>query len=429
MSKKKVAINFLLRDKKSIVPLIVSMAVTYAAIFLIFNICFLEELQAGNSVENFKIGVVIMGTITLVAYLAWYMNIVSMKGRRKEIGVELISGISRFDALGLSVTQLYFISGIAVLLGAAGFLVLTPLANFIVELIIGVDIKIFSLSMAGLGTAAVVIGIQLLFVFFVNGGKSYRYEIVDLFQAEKYERAFNTKSLEIGIIAILSLLAMCSVFVIIPYALMGNSGKVEEIMAIIDNISTGGLIVFILCGLPYFIELGIKKKYKFDHKKLIIAKSVKDLVTSSIFLVVGFAFIRFVVASTFIFAQQSKKTLAIGLIGASLMLIIAVIAYVYKLVFELERRMEGIKTLKQLGYRQEELKMIINKELFMYFIFVAGIPLIQSIIFLYGLQVQGIISIMVVLGYCGAYALAVTIGYVISLKIYNNKLSQIKIHN
>ncbi|MGL5633522.1 MAG: hypothetical protein ACRDDL_00355 [Sarcina sp.] len=429
MSRKKVAINFLLRDKKSIVPLIVSMAVTYTAIFLIFNVCFLDELQAGSSIENFKIGVVIMGTITLVAYLAWYMNIVSMKGRRKEIGVELISGVSRFDALGLSVTQLYFISGIAIVLGAVGFVILTPLVNFIVEMIVGSDIKIFSLSMMGMGTAGLVIAIQLLFVFFVNGGKSYRYEIIDLFKAEKYERAFNTKSFEIGIIAVLSLLAMGSILVIIPYGIMGNIEKISEFMAAIDNVSTGGLIIFILCGLPYFIELGIKKKYRFDYKKLIIAKSVKDLVTSSIFLVLGFAFIRFVVASTFIFAEQSKKTLAIGVIGASLMLIIAVIAYIYKLVFELEKRMEGINTLDQLGYRHEELKLIINKELFLYFIFVAVIPLIQSAIFLYGLQVQGIISTMVVFGFCGAYALLVTIGYIISIKIYNDKLKKLKVCN
>ncbi|MGL5823066.1 MAG: hypothetical protein ACRCYE_15790 [Sarcina sp.] len=429
MSRRKVAINFLLRDKKSIVPLIVSMAVTYTAIFLIFNVCFLDELQAGSSIENFKIGVVIMGTITLVAYLAWYMNIVSMKGRRKEIGVELISGVSRFDALGLSVTQLYFISGIAIVLGAVGFVILTPLVNFIVEMIVGSDIKIFSLSMMGVGTAGLVIAIQLLFVFFVNGGKSYRYEIIDLFKAEKYERAFNTKSFEVGIIAILSLLAMCSILVIIPYGIMGNIEKISEFMAAIDNVSTGGLIIFILCGLPYFIELGIKKKYRFDYKKLIIAKSVKDLVTSSIFLVLGFAFIKFVVASTFIFAEQSKKTLAIGVIGASLMLIIAVIAYIYKLVFELEKRMEGINTLDQLGYRREELKLIINKELFLYFIFVAVIPLIQSAIFLYGLQVQGIISTMVVFGFCGAYALLVTIGYIISIKIYNDKLKKLKVCN
>ncbi|MGL4739443.1 MAG: hypothetical protein ACRC41_01350 [Sarcina sp.] len=429
MGRKKIAVNFLLRDKKAIVPLIISMAVTYTAIFLIFNVCFLDELQAGNSVENFKIGVVIMGTITLVAYLAWYMNVVSMKGRRKEIGVELISGVSRFDALALSVTQLYFISGVAIIIGALGFLILIPLVNFIVEMIIGTDIKIFSLSMTGIGTACLVIGIQLLFVFFVNGGKAYRYEIIELFKAEKYEKAFNTKSLEIGIIAIVSLVAMCSILVIIPYAILGNSGKVEEILAIIDNISTGGLIIFFLCGLPYFIELGIKRKYRFDAKKLIIAKSVKDLVTSSIFLILGFAFIRFVVASTFVFAQQSKKTLAIGVIGASLMLIIAVIAYVYKLVFELEKRMAGIKTLKQLGYRYEELKEIISKELFLYFIFVAGIPLIQSIIFLYGLKAQGIISIAVVLGFCGAYALLVIIGYVISVKIYNSKLAELKNHN
>lgn len=412
------AMKLIIRDKKSVFYLILSTTICYLSLFTLFNTTYLNDINGANMQESFVLGATILTVAFISGYVSWYINIVSMKARRKEIAIQSVSGVTRLGILKISFMQLFVISAISIVLAFTLSLITTPLIIGIVYGIIGSLPPSFLVSIEAIAVTFVIIGLQFIFVFFYNGGMAYRNETIDLFGKEKSLSILKFKPSKI--LAILSVIL--SLGAILGIFLPRVSSSLEAASALVsslDNLSIIGVVGVFKFTLPCIIDFIIDRYYKYDKKKIILLKNIKSNLDNSIFLVIAYILIRFLTSVVLSNKSELESTFALGVIGLIIILIITTVALVYKVASEAFKNKKTCKTMFMLGYKIEEIKSILKIEIVCFCILIVSLPFIQLLIsYLVKLSFGGGLGVYDII-YLFSYIIMGIIGNIISYYVYS----------
>ncbi|MGL5067665.1 MAG: hypothetical protein ACRC6T_07535 [Sarcina sp.] len=410
MGANKLALKFLVRDKKSMFYLIASMVVGYTALFTLFNIYYSGTMQTDTD-GALEAGIIILAVIFLIGYMGWFINETSLATRRKEMAIQLLGGISRPRAMRLAWMQSVVLSIIAIIIAFFTSAAITPIICMLVFNVVGLDYIGVKVSMEGAFISVAVILIQLVAVFLNNGGLCYRNEIVGIIKmADKDEvpKIEPKKSL-----AILSVIACILPIGGLVMKLVGATEIDYTIfMDFANYVTIFGLAGLGTYGIPYFIDEIIRKYFKHHKEHTITLKNLKYIVIKSIPLYIGYVLIR-VLSIMVIGSTHNAKVFAIGTISLNMITIIITVALIYRVVFTALKRRSDFKVMLCLGYKKDAITRIIKNEMGLYLFTVVVIPLLHLLlsIIVYGNFASYLIFIT-------SYLVISILGIIVSYFIY-----------
>ena len=181
-------INFFVKmlklDIKTCIAYVLSLSIGFVILFNVFNLFFLEEIKAENGEDRIFFGGMVLIITAIILLLGYYSNSFFLSRRGREVGVELVSGLSLVDLSVSFIVQNTILSGLATLIGVIGGILVSPIFNTLAFNLIGISGEKFYIAQDGIICTVMVIIIQILFVAAFDVGYGHRSEICDLIKSK-----------------------------------------------------------------------------------------------------------------------------------------------------------------------------------------------------------------------------------------------------
>ncbi|WP_436514283.1 FtsX-like permease family protein [Clostridium thermobutyricum] len=355
MNSLKLSLLLLKRDFKNFFLYTCSSIIIFMVLFGIFNIIYdpniKSNLSQGDYISLSSIHLIVLFIIMLIGY---YYNNLFMEKRKKEIAVQIISGLS-LNSLAFSTAVInIIISLISLIFGLLFGFLLSPLVLSIIYNVIGINNTSFSLTNEGMIATLLMIFVNIFILGLFNVGLGYRTEICDLIRSKNgnYKTKIKKPSKNFFMIASL-IISLLFLF----YMIFSNDFNAIPILGLLGSIST--LIFTFYCLPSIFSKLSNKSSDKinflvFRNIKLNIEKNLGILI--SIYLISGLLLVNL---ANF----KSNIYLASAFSGSLILLLfLFIIGTLYSFNSLATLKIRNFKILKQLGYINSDIKKIIFKE-------------------------------------------------------------------
>lgn len=382
MGKIKFFVKMLKLDIKTCIAYVLSLSIGFVILFNVFNLFFLEEIKAENGEDRIFFGGMVLIITAIILLLGYYSNSFFLNRRGREVGVELISGLSLVDLSVSFIVQNIILSGFATLIGVIGGILLTPIFNVLAFNLIGISGDRFAIATDGVICTVMVIIIQILFVAAFDVGYGHRSEICDLIKSKN--KGYKPKKKNLSAFKTSIYFIMFIVPIIGLFFINYNSDGYEVIIQITAIVGGVGLALFIREGIPYIIEVYLNKSGRKDPIKVMYLRNLKYVMEKSAVIMICFSVI--IIAITIIIGGVNYDikfsiVSTIGLVATTFLLSITI---VYKIIIEALNRINSFKQIFLLGYTKGQILQIISKEVSTYYFIVFIMPLIQGTCIFYG---------------------------------------------
>lgn len=355
MNSLKLSLLLLKRDFKNFFLYTCSSIIIFMVLFGIFNIIYdpniKSNLSQGDYISLSSIHLIVLFIIMLIGY---YSNNLFMEKRKKEIAVQIISGLS-LNSLAFSTAVInIIISLISLIFGLLFGFLLSPLVLSIIYNVIGINNTSFSLTNEGMIATLLMIFVNIFILGLFNVGLGYRTEICDLIRSKNGNYKTKIKKPSKNFFMIASLFVS---LLFLFYMIFSNDFNSIPILGLLGSIST--LIFTFYCLPSIFSKLSNKSSDKinflvFRNIKLNIEKNLGILI--SIYLISGLLLVNL---ANF----KSNIYLASAFSGSLILLLfLFIIGTLYSFNSLATLKIRNFKILKQLGYINSDIKNIIFKE-------------------------------------------------------------------
>lgn len=390
MGKIKFFVKMLKLDIKTCIAYVLSLSIGFVILFNVFNLFFLEEIKAENGEDRIFFGGMVLIITAIILLLGYYSNSFFLNRRGREVGVELISGLSLVDLSVSFIVQNIILSGFATLIGVIGGILLSPIFNALAFNLIGISGDRFAIATDGVICTVMVIIIQILFVAAFDVGYGHRSEICDLIKSKN--KGYKPKKKNLSAFKTSIYFIMFIVPIIGLFFINYNSDGYEVIIQTTAIVGGVGLALFIRDGIPYIIEVYLNKIGRKDPIKVMYLRNFKYVMEKSAVIMICFSVI--IIAITIIIGGVNYDikfsiVSTIGLVATTFLLSITI---VYKIIIEALNRVNSFKQIFLLGYTKGQILEIISKEVSTYYFIVFIMPLIQGICIFYGYVKGGAIE-------------------------------------
>lgn len=355
MNSLKLSLLLLKRDFKNFFLYTCSSIIIFMVLFGIFNIIYdpniKSNLSQGDYISLSSIHLIVLFIIMLIGY---YSNNLFMEKRKKEIAVQIISGLS-LNSLAFSTAVInIIISLISLIFGLLFGFLLSPLVLSIIYNVIDINNTSFSLTNEGMIATLLMIFVNIFILGLFNVGLGYRTEICDLIRSKNGNYKTKIKKPSKNFFMIASLFVS---LLFLFYMIFSNDFNAIPILGLLGSIST--LIFTFYCLPSIFSKLSNKSSDKinflvFRNIKLNIEKNLGILI--SIYLISGLLLVNL---ANF----KSNIYLASAFSGSLILLLfLFIIGTLYSFNSLATLKIRNFKILKQLGYINSDIKKIIFKE-------------------------------------------------------------------
>ncbi len=355
MNSLKLSLLLLKRDFKNFFLYTCSSIIIFMVLFGIFNIIYdpniKSNLSQGDYVSLSSIHLIVLFIIMLIGY---YSNNLFMEKRKKEIAVQIISGLS-LNSLAFSTAVInIIISLISLIFGLLFGFLLSPLVLSIIYNIIGINNTSFSLTNEGITATLLMIFVNIFILGLFNVGLGYRTEICDLIRSKNGNYKTKIKKPSKKFFMIVSLIVS---LLFLFYMIFSNDFNAISLLGLLGSIST--LIFTFYCLPSIFSKLSNKSSDKinflvFRNIKLNIEKNLGILI--SIYLISGLLLVNLANFKSNIYLTSAFSGSLI------LLLFLFIIGTLYSFNSLATLKIRNFKILKQLGYINSDIKKIIFKE-------------------------------------------------------------------
>ncbi|MEG2737940.1 hypothetical protein [Clostridium sp.] len=403
-------------DKKTSAAYVLSLAMGFLILFNIFNLFFLDGIRPEESGEKIFFGGVILVIAAIILLLGYYSNLFFLSRRGKEVGVELMSGLS---LVGLSVSfivQNIILSGLAAFIGVIGGVILLPIFNALAFNLIGISGDRYAISMDGIFCTVLVIIIQIMFVGAVDVGVGHRTEVCNLIKNSS--KGYNPKKKETSILKTLIYFIMFMVPIMSIFFINFTNEGYEVIIQMTAIIGGIGLAFFIKDGIPCIIELYLNKIGRKDPIKVMYLRNLKYIMEKSAVIMICFSVIIIAITVVIGGAGNDIRFSTVSTIGLSSTTVLLSITIIYKIVIEALNRKNSFKQMFLLGYTKEKIAQIIEKEVLMYYFIVFIMPFLQGLFIFYGYVKSRTIKVEILLTLAIVIVVLAVATFFISYNVY-----------
>ncbi|MGL4850681.1 MAG: FtsX-like permease family protein [Clostridium sp.] len=388
MNSLKLSLLLLKRDRKNFFFYMITSVITFTILFAIFNIVYDKGLIENLSKSDYS-SLATNNTLVvfIVIIIGCYSNEFFMERRKKEIGIQLISGLGIGDLTFFTIMINMFISGVSVVLGIFFGLGLSKILNEFLYSLSGIGNAHFNVTLDGILTSFSMVIINVVLIALLNIGLAHRLDVCDLVRSKAGTYREKKKSKIGNIFLILNTVALLSSILLMLQT------KDYNVISVFGFVCIIFLFFFIFKSLPRIFEiLGVRTVNKiniivFKNTKLNLEKNLASLL--SILSIVGFLIVT-------LSGYKDNPYLSVACVGSGILLtILYIICTLYSFNALAVSKKRNFKILSALGYLDEDKKKIIFKETTLYILCVCFLPVLLAIISIYKLWSLNILNISI----------------------------------
>lgn len=413
----KFAIKTLKSNLKSSFSYLCSMIFPIAIIFNLLNIMTNNKFVSKYSDGRTSCSAMIFLLCLLVCIFTFYANSQFVTSTSKELAVAALSGVhpNRLGRMLLFQNTLLeiFAGSLGILLG----FIIMPIFSKVMYLTLNSSGNLFEVSIGSLGGTVAILILQLLYVSLGDYSYASTREIIDLINVEK------KPPLDFNLLKGNPVTYAVLYFFPILFSILSLLQK--NYFNIIVRFSMFFSVISILGLVQYYIPFKIlelkKTKYVENKITLISLGNLHFSLKSTVFLI---ALLSGVIDALLYVMNSSSdpglKTICIFSYITVLLLISS--SLVYKFIMEMPVKIRTFKQLTLIGYVKSQLNKIINKEVFLLYLIIIGLPLIHFCIFIFMFVTFGTLSITLALALILIFLFIFLIGWLVSFVLYKKSI-------
>lgn len=359
--------------------------------FLFFNIIENKNLQgvdviyAGNYNKIFST-MLSFAVISVIVGMSFYAYNFYLTSQTKEIGIFLLGGSKMSKIFFYLFVQNIIIFTIALVVGVILGMGLVPLVNLFINYTVGLDYPIFVYSSAAFYGTFWMVVMTLIYLAIVSTGFIHRHEIKDLMGmtreiAKKDQRIISLPN------------SVYVFFMLLPFALYIMNGDNPQLTAIVA-------FVGILCGFSGFCRYVVPSIIEKLQRHVLIDKKISLISSAHVHHLIvqtcsslQFFLIIVLFMNTYVVSNVNNPlNLALIIIGYLSLVISVIMSLYYKVLLDGSSHKQTFKHLFKMGYKKEEIKKMIQQEIFAIYLVAFVICFIHVGLFYVGCVSSGMIE-------------------------------------
>lgn len=417
MGSYKFAIKTLKSNFKSSISYLCSMIFPIAIIFNLLNIMCNTQFTAEYFSSGNHCSSIIFLLTLLVCIFTFYANSHIVTSISKELAVAALSGVHPSRLGRIILLQNTILEAAAGFLGLILGFIIMPIFSEMMYSALNSSGSLFYISNESIGGTVAILILQLSYVSLGDYGYVSTREIIDLINVQK-KPPLDFKLLKCNPV----IYAVFYLFPILPSFL---SMILKGYFYIITTIAMIFSIISILGIVQYYIPFKIlelkKDKYTGDKITLISLGNLHFSLKSIVFLIALLSGV--IEVLLYIINLSNDPGLKVVCIFSYITVLLLISSsLVYKFIMEMPSKVRTFKQLTLIGYIKPQLNKIINKEVFLLYSIIIGLPLIHFCIFLYMFVSFGVLSITFALTLIFIFLCIFLIAALISFVIYKKSI-------
>lgn len=390
MNVAKFSLHMLRKEKGKSLFYTFSSTFTVMVVFIFLNIIDntyyqgVDVIYAGNYNKIFST-MLSFAVLAVIVGMSFYAYNFYLNSQTKEIGIYLLGGSRMGKIFFYLFVQNMVIYSVSLIIGIILGFVFVPIVNMFINYTVGIDYPIFVYSPWAFGGTIVMTIMMLVYLAIVATGFIHRHEIKDLMGmtreiAKKDER----------IIAVPN--SIYTFFMILPFYLYIINSNPQLISITVCVGLLIGFVGFCRYVIPRIIEK-IQRKFLIDKKiELISSAHLHHLIVQTCASLQLFLFIVIFMNTCVVSNIDSPINLALIEVSYVFLVVSVIMCIYYKVLLDGGSHKQTFKHLFKMGYKKEEIKKMIQQEIFMIYFFTFIICFIHVGMFYYGCINQGLIN-------------------------------------
>lgn len=417
MGSYKFAIKTLKSNFKESISYLCSMIFPIAIIFNLLNIMCNTEFTSKYSDGRSACSLIIFLLCLLVCIFTFYSNSHFVTATSKELGAAALSGVHPSRLGRILLFQNTILEMAASFLGILLGFIMMPIFSKVMYLALNSSGNLFFISSGSLGGTLAILLLQLSYVSLGDYGYVSTREIIDLIKIKR-KPPLNFKLLKFNPVTY-------AVFYFLPILFLFLSMLQKNHFDLFVRFSMTFSFISILGLAKYYIPFKILelKKDKYANSKLTLI-SLGNLHFSLKRTVLLITLLSGVIETLLYIMNVSNdpglKVICVFSYITVLLLISSSI--VYKFIMEMPSKIRTFKQLTLIGYIKPQLNTIINKEIFLLYSIIIGLPLIHFCTLIYMFVLSGKLSIILSLVLILIFLFIFLTGAFISFVIYKKSI-------
>lgn len=417
MGSYKFAIKTLMSNSKSSISYLCSMIFPVAIIFNLLNIMCNTKFTAKYSDGRSVCSLIIFLLCLLVCIFTFYSNSHFVTATSKELAAAALSGVYPNRLGRMLLFQNTILEIAASFLGILLGFIMMPIFSKTMYLALNSSGNLFSISSGSLGGTLAILLLQLSYVSFGDYGYISTREIIDLINVEK-KPPLDFKLLNCNPV-------IYAAFYLFPILSILLTIVLKNRLYVIARVTIAYSIFSILGLVHYYIPsklLELKKnKYNDDKLTLISLGNLHFSLKRTVFLITLLSGVMETLLYV-ISASNDPGLKVICIFSYITVFLLISSSIVYKFIMEMPSKIRTFKQLTLMGYIKPQLNKIINKEIFLLYSIIIGLPLIHFCALLYMFISSGSLSITLALILIFIFLFIFLMGGLICFVIYKKSI-------
>lgn len=384
----KFALKTLSTNLKMSISYLCSMIFPIAIIFNLLNIMCNTKFTLKYADGRSACSIIIFFLCLLVCIFTFYANSHFVTATSKELAAAALSGVHPSRLGRILLFQNTVLEIVASFLGILLGFIIMPIFSKTMYLTLNSSGNLFQVSSGSLGGTIAILILQLLYVSLGDYSYASTREIIDLINVEK-KPPLAFKLLKVNPVTYVVLYAFSILLIFLSMIEKDYSDTIIQLAITLSTVSILGLVKYYI---PFKILELKKNKYTNNKITLISLANLHFSLKSTVFLIALLSGV--IEALLYIMNLSTDPGLKIiSIFSYITVLLLICSSLVYKFIMEMPVKIRTFKQLTLIGYLKPQLNEIINKEVFLLYLIIIGLPLIHFCIFIYMFDSSGKLSI------------------------------------
>lgn len=455
------------KEKKKYFSFAATMLILTTVEFIFFELVNHQLITGMPATQRISMSILSLMIITFSFFITFYVNSQYIDYKRKELGLLYLCGRNLLDISKYLLFQYLIIFLIVIPLGFILGAVILPILYSFISHQFGIGLNIFQYNLTGIIETMIFVLTKIGYIILINIGFTYRNEIIEIInstdkkknkqmmdiiqygggatikmsfasfgmigmdpkkrqeilarsindtvkeQKSKQKNTTGKKPLFITLIGVTAYLVTL-VFMLINDFTSGN-------FSMYSYINSFALAIIVSYGIPYSIGKAHGSYMNKSPVRFVVLNDLQLMLKDTLVPLIMIVAVLPSVVSIISFSLGENLYRMVTLIGYIVLEIILAGCLYFKNIVYIHSRESEFKSLSVMGYNQDLIKKIINREVIYHFLIASVLPLISITVQIYKSYLFGGLSIIIMAIMIFSYIIVFIIAFILTLTAFRKE--------
>lgn len=455
------------KEKKKYFSFAATMLILTTVEFIFFELVNHQLITGMPATQRISMSILSLMIITFSFFITFYVNSQYIDYKRKELGLLYLCGRNLLDISKYLLFQYLIIFLIVIPLGFILGAVILPILYSFISHQFDIGLNIFQYNLTGIIETMIFVLTKIGYIILINIGFTYRNEIIEIInstdkkknkqmmdiiqygggatikmsfasfgmigmdpkkrqeilarsindtvkeQKSKQKNTTGKKPLFITLIGVTAYLVTL-VFMLINDFTSGN-------FSMYSYINSFALAIIVSYGIPYFIGKAHGGYMNKSPVRFVVLNDLQLMLKDTLVPLIMIVAVLPSVVSIISFSLGENLYRMVALIGYIVLEIILAGCLYFKNIVYIHSRESEFKSLSVMGYNQDLIKKIINREVIYHFLIASVLPLISITVQIYKSYLFGGLSIIIMAIMIFSYIIVFIIAFILTLTAFRKE--------